>query len=64
MKNSRLNNKVKDLKNHLSDSKIKPEYEDLFKKSLEMALGRKVSAEEVKEMDEILSGRSSDDSYD
>jgi hypothetical protein len=63
MKNSRLNNKVKDLKNQLSDSKIQPG-QDLFKKSLEMALGRKVSAEEVKEMDEILSGRSSDDSYD
>ena len=40
----------------LVGSKIQPGQEDLFKISLEKALGRKVSEQEVKEMDEILSG--------
>jgi hypothetical protein len=34
------------------------------RKGLERAFGREVSDEEAREMEEILSGRSSDDSYE
>jgi hypothetical protein len=51
-------------KNQPEVSKIQTEYEHLFKKGLERAFGREVSDEEAREMDEILSGRSSDDSYE
>ena len=43
--------------------KIQPGQEDLFKMSLEKAFGRKVSDQEAKEMDEILSGVSSEGRY-
>ena len=42
-------------KNQPVESKIQPG-QDLFRQSLEMALGRKVSKEEEMEMNEILSG--------
>lgn len=64
MKKSKLNEKINGPINKPSDIKYRPEYEDLFKKSLEKAFERKVSDEEVKEMDAILSGRSSDDLCD
>ena len=48
--------------NRPETSNTKPEYVDLFKMSLERAFGREVSDEEAREMDEILSGVSSDDS--
>jgi hypothetical protein len=64
MKKSKSNKDVTQPKNQPEESKIKPEYQDLFKMSLERAFGREVSDEEAREMDEILSGRSSEDSFE
>jgi hypothetical protein len=62
MKKSQSKKEVTQPKNQPEESNTKPEYQDLFKMSLERAFGREVSDEEAREMDEILSGVSSDDS--
>ena len=62
MKKSQSKKDVEQPNNRPETSNIKPEYQDLFKMSLERAFGREVSDKEAREMDEILSGVSSDDS--
>lgn len=64
MKKTKSNKDVAQPNNRPGTSNTNPEYQDLFKMSLERAFGREVSDEEVREMDEILSGRSSEDSYE
>jgi hypothetical protein len=64
MKKRKSNKDITQPKDQPKESKINPEYQDLFKMSLERAFGREVSDEEAREMDEILSGRSSEDSYE
>ena len=62
MKKSPSKKDVNQPNNRPETSNTKPEYQDLFKMSLERAFGREVSDEEAEEMDDILSGRSSEDS--
>jgi hypothetical protein len=64
MKKSQSKKEVTGPKIQNEESKTQIEYVDLFKLSLERAFGRKVSDEEAREMDEILSGRSSEDSFE
>ncbi len=64
MKKSQSKKDVNQPNNRPEKSNTKPEYQDLFKMSLERAFGREVSDEESREMDEILSGRSSEDSFE
>ena len=64
MKKTKSNKDVAQPNNRPETSNTKPEYQDLFKMSIERAFGRKVSDEEAREMDEILSGRSSEDSFE
>ena len=64
MKRSQSNKVTLEKKNQVSETKLQEEYVDLFKLSLERAFGRAVSDEEAEEMDDILSGRSSEDSFE
>lgn len=64
MKKSQSKKDVNQPYNRPDSSNTKTEYQDLFKMSLERAFGREVSDEEAEEMDDILSGRSSEDSFE